>query len=198
LEPSQRDDSDTRLQSVDTAEARRDADGANEVRSVFEERHPGRQRSGRSSGGAAWCARYVPWILGDAVELVCRLPEVTQHEGHVGLSDDDRSGLPQPPRDRAIRVRHEIREGGIAPGGVHPGDVEAVLDRHGYAVQRSGVVATGGRFVGGGRFSQGGLRPEFHDSVQRWVGGFDPRKQRLGELARGDLLATNRLCRVGR
>src|SRR5215203_5168674 len=41
-EPAQRDEPGTRLQSVDTAEARRNANGAYEVRSVFEERHPSR------------------------------------------------------------------------------------------------------------------------------------------------------------
>jgi hypothetical protein len=78
------------------------------------------------------------------------------------------------------------------------GDVEAVLDRHGDAVQRSGVVAAGDRIVGDGRFPQRGLAPKLHDGVQRGVNGFDPREQHLGQLARGELLATNRLCRVGR
>src|SRR5215203_3573992 len=101
--------------------------------------------------------RCVPWIIGDAVELVCCLPEVAQHEGHVGLSDDDRASLPQPAGDRGIGACYEILEGGIAPGGVHFGDVEAVLDRYGYAVQRSGGVPTGGSFVGSDRFLQCGL-----------------------------------------
>ena len=48
LEPGQRDDPDAGFESVDAAEARRDADGADEVRSVFEERHPGGQRRGSS------------------------------------------------------------------------------------------------------------------------------------------------------
>ena len=41
---------------------------------------------------------------------------------------------------------------------MQPGDVEAVLDRHGYAVQRSGGVTTGGSFVGGGRFRNAASR----------------------------------------
>jgi len=146
----------------------------------------------------AWRARGVPRVIGDAVELVGCLPEVAQHEGHVGLPNDDRACLLQAPYDRGIRVRHEILEGGIAPGGVQFGDVEGVLDCHGYAVQRSDAVATSGRFVGGDCFLQCGLAPELHDGVQRGVDFFDSREQHLGELARGDLLATNRLCRVGR
>ena len=42
--------------------------------------------------------------------------------------------------------------GGIAPGGVQPGDVEAVLDRHGHAVQQSGCIAADARFVCGDCF----------------------------------------------
>src|SRR3712207_3265132 len=79
---------------------------------------------------------------------------------------------------------------------MHFGDVEAVFDRHGYAVQRS--VAAGGRFVGGDRFPQCGLAPELHDGVHGGVDGLSPREQHLGELAGGELLATDSLRRVGR
>src|SRR5215217_7146057 len=104
----------------------------------------------------------------------------------------------QPPCDGGIRVRYEVLEGRVAPGGVQSGDVEAVLDRHGHAVQRACGVATGGRFVGGDRLLQCGLAPELYDSVQRRVDGFDPREQQLGQLARGELPAAQRLRRIGR
>src|ERR671921_483963 len=198
LEPAQRNDPGTRLQSVDSAEARRNANGAYQIGSVFKERHPSRQCCGRSAGGAARRARGVPRIVGDAEELVGCLPKVAQHEGYVGLSDDGRACLLQAPCDRCIPVRNEILEGGIAPGGVQSSDIEAILNCHRYAVQRSGLLAMGGRLVGGVRFLQGSLAPELYDSVQRGVGVFDSREQHLGELARRALLMTNRLCRVGR
>ena len=34
-----------------------------------------------------------------------------------------------------------------------PATLKAILDRHGHAVQRSGLVAAGDRFVGGDRFA---------------------------------------------
>ncbi len=196
LEPGQRDGAGARLQPVDAAEAGRDADGPDEVGSVFEEGHPGGQRRGRSAGGAARRARGVPRVAGDPVQLVGGLGEVGQHEGHVGLPGDDRAGPLKPPHHRGVPVGDEILERGIAPGGVQPGHVEAVLDRHGHAVQQSHVIAAGDRLVGRGRLPQGRLAADLDHGVQLWVDRIDPGEQHLGQLARRCLPAAEHSCRI--
>ena len=187
LEAGERDDPDAGLQPVHATEARWDPDRAHQIRAVLQIGHPGGHGRRRTAGGTAGCAREIPGIARDAVQLVAGLREVPQHERHIGLSDDDRAGLSQSCDHRGVPVGDELLKRRIAPGGVQPGDVERLLDRHRHAVQQPGPLAARDGLVGGRRLPQRGLAAQLHDRVQLRIDSIDPAQHQLGQLAGTDL-----------
>ncbi len=197
LEPGQRNGLHAWPQAVDAAEAGRDAHRADQVRAVLEEGQAGGECGRGPAAGAARGARRVPRAAGHAVPVVRRLPEVGEHEVHVRLPDDHRAGLPQPVHHGGVRVGQVVLERRVAPGGVQPGDVEALLDRDRHAEQRR-PGARGHRPVRLGGLPQRRLGAQLDHRVQPGVDGGDPGQQQLGQLPGGDLPAAEQVRRIAR
>jgi hypothetical protein len=94
-------------------------------------------------------------------------------------------------------VGDELPERRVAPGGVQPGDVERLLDRHRHAVERPHRLAARNGLVGGGRLLQGRLTHQFDDCIQGCVDGIDPAKDQFGQLAGADLFVADHRGRGG-
>ena len=111
--------------------------------------------------------------------------------GDVGLAQEDRAGLAQPPQRHGVRLRDVVGEQPRAVGRGHPRDGDDLLRGERHAVQRTEVIAARERRVGrdglGARLVQaredqgidprvalgdaGGVRVEELDGARLRVGG---------------------------
>lgn len=122
---------------------------------------------------------------------------VGQPRGDVAVADDDRAGGAQPRGHGAILGGDPI-ELHRADGGPQAGDVEAVLEGHRHAVQRTqGLPALEGGISLDGLLS-GPVRVQRHHGVEHWVVRGDPREVGFQRLDRGHLAAAQPASQLGR
>ena len=176
------------LDRTDTATGRRVAQRTADVVAETERRHAARERRAFAPAGAAGSAVRVPRVVRDAVQRALggdAQPEV----GEVGAPDRNGAGSTGPLHERRIGGRDRFGEchDGLRRG--CPGDVDVLLDRHGYAVQRTQRFARGYGAVGGVGGDESLRVHAPHDCVQVRVDLVDASEMGNDHLPAGDLLA---------
>lgn len=192
--PAHRDDAPRRLVPVDPAVVGRVADRPAEIGADLQRGEPGRERGRGSARRAARAARPVPRVVRRAEEIVVGL-EVAQHERHVCLPEDDRARRTQPRDDVRVDRRDVAGERGHAPRRREARDVERLLDRHGYAVQRSSSAPLGVRALRGGERT---IEVAHDDRAEGAVEALDALDERARELERADLAVADHARELAR
>ena len=165
-----------------------DADGAGAVGRGGAGDEAGGDRRGAAAAGAARRAVEVPRVARGAVPE--RLREGHRHQlGDVGLADDHRAVVAQPPHDLGVLARGTAVGDGALRGHLAL-DVRVVLDGDRDAEQRPVVPALAPR-VGLVGLGQRALGEDDAEGVEDRVVPRDAVEAELRELARGDLAAAD-------
>ena len=112
------------------------AERAADIPTEFQPREPCRQGGGRTAGRAARDAGQIPGVIGGPVDVIEALP-VGQHQGDVGLPEDNGAGGLQPLHGHRVALRIVVLIRRIPPRRGRADPVEALFNRHGHAMQRS-------------------------------------------------------------
>ncbi len=175
---------------------RRAADRAADIAPGIEPGEARRDRGRRSAGGAPGGARHIPGIVRRAIDRVVALV-VGEHQRHVGLAEQNDACLLEPLHRERARRGDVVLELRIAPGGRRAGDVVALLDRHGYAVERPPYLAlVEGRIRRAGAFARAvGIEPD--DGIEARIVFLDARKEVIQRIDRADLALTDKPRNLG-
>ncbi len=166
----------------------RQPDRAAAVDADPDQRGVGAHQRGLAAARPTRRPRVVVGVVGAAEEGVVGLG-VGGALGDVGLGDDDRARLAQPPRDRAVARRDPVARGDDARGRRPALDVDRVLDRDREA-EKGPIRSADARrplAVRLVRRGQRALRVDRGHRVQLRVRRFDPPQRPLDQLAGADL-----------
>ena len=153
------------------AEMRRDPHRPADVRAELARHHAGGDGGSRPSGGTTRAACRIVRIAGAAIDRVEALP-VGEIDWHVGLAEQDRTCRLELADDPGIARGQLVAIGFMPPTGRQPGNVETLLDRHRYAVERLVVAWTAlGQRPGG---ITRAVEIAHHDRIDAGVEVLDP------------------------
>ena len=183
-----------RLQAHDTAESRRDADGAPGVAAHGRVAHARGDADGRAAAGASRGTSRVPRILRRAV---LRVDAAVGELRHVGLAHDDRARLLEPRDDGGVLLRNTLGHQAGRGGGADPPGVVEVFQRDRDAVKRAQRAVGGQAPVRLARGVEGLVAKHRDEGVERGVGFVDAFERGLGQLQAGDLPAPHHPGRLG-
>jgi hypothetical protein len=169
------------LESGDATEVGWNADGATAVAGDTTGRAVSRDGRRLAAAGPTGCPRVIPGIIGAAGDRVIGV--VTgEHLGRVGAPEDD-GALTAEPRDHAgILGGGRFGPRPASDTGGHPGDIEAVLDGDGDAVEHAECVGA----IEGARFGECLFCADGNEGVERRITFLDPADVLLDELCGGD------------
>ena len=182
-----------RLVAPDAAKGGGHADRAADVRADFDRHVAGGERRCCAARRAAADAIMVVRVAGAAVIGVVGL-QIGEADGDVGLAEDYRAGGLHALDGDRVGLGDMVGVFGEAPAGGEAGDVEAFLDRHGYAEERASLIFFG---IGAGVVerlggSAGTVEIADDDGVDLAVAGFDARDRGFGLGERGSFTGTDR------
>ena len=164
------------LEADDAAVVGRLAYGAADIAADAERRHAGGHGRRLSAAGAAGRAPNHPGIFGATVNKIVGLPPEGELR-HVGLGDEDASGVFQPGYDRRVGIGDMVFEQPGAAGRDHPGRIHAVLDGEWDTVERAPEFAAHCRSLG--------LAGALHDAFWEGDEGVEFRVDRLNTIEVG-------------
>ena len=167
-----------RLHADDPAHRGRLADRAAGVRAERERRLVGGDRGGRAAGGAAGHLRQVPRVV-DRPEPGVLRGGAHRELVHVGLADEDRARIAQPPGDGGLIRRVPALEDLRPAGRRRPDGGEQVLDRDRHAGQRAERLARRPPAVDVARLRQRVLRGHVQERLDLAVNRGDAVQVRL-------------------
>ncbi|TKW53409.1 hypothetical protein CTA1_11320 [Colletotrichum tanaceti] len=182
------------LEAVDAVAHGRHADAAADVGADADHAAPHGDEGALAARGAAGSAQAVDRVHGAAEDVVDRV-EAGEGLRHVGLGQDDAAQREEEVDQGRVPRGGLVAQVGQADGRVDAGDVEAVLDRHGQAVQGpEGHAVLAEVVVEVPRALQGGVEEGLRQAVCELVGDGGAVAKGLGHLdrretARGDGLA---------
>ena len=110
----------------------------------------------------------------------------------VALADQDRAGSSEPSHHRRVPSRRGAPRDPRGGGRRNPGEVDQVLDRHRYPVQRSAVAAGGDLLVGPVGVDPGAVAEHRRERPQGGVAVGDAVECRVDHLAHPDLTRFDR------
>ncbi len=183
-----------RLVRIDAAMKCRHAQRAADVGAERQRAIAGGERRRRTAGGAARRAAEVERVVGGAVDLVVALP-VAEAERHIGLAENDAAGVLDAGDRQRVLGGNEILLRRKAPGRRQPGDVVGFLHRQRHAEQRLALAARQ-RGIGCARGVERAIEIAHADRVDLAVMPLDAVDRMLRQLDRGNLLRSQRLCRL--
>jgi len=166
----------------------RPPDRAAAIGAERERTHARGDRRHRTTARAAGRQRGIPRIARGAEQQI--IGKAVQRElRHIGLAEDDGTGLAKPLHRQFVLVGHVVGVKPAAPGGAQAGDQDVVLDRDRHAVERADRAALLPPFraligrVNGAGFVQG------YDGIELRIELPDARQRRVDHLARRQAFA---------
>ena len=174
-----------RADADDAAERRRDSDRAAEVGALRDRQHAGRNRHGRTAGGAGRAEFRIPGIAGGAEHLVDGVRAGCEFR-RVGLGENDGAGGFQAAHDLGVLVGNVVLEKRRAEGGADARRHRDVLDADRQAVQRPERCAAHHRVFRRACRHARLIRRERDDGVELRVQALDVRQMRVQNLDRTD------------
>ena len=178
-----------RLVAVHAAEVCRVADGAADVAADLERDQSCGQCSRSAAGGATHGSFWIPWVPGQAVDVVVAL-EVNSEERDVGLSQDDGAGFGEAFHRHRVGVRHVIAELRRSAGGDQAGRLEQILDCDRQAVERANRLAGSQCLICGDRLRARPFEVGGHHDVEARIQGLDACNGFVDEFNRADVTTT--------
>ena len=112
------------------------AERAADIPAEFQPREPCRQGGGGTAGRAARYAGQIPGVIGGPVDGIEALP-VGQHQGDVGLAEDNSASGLQPLHGHRVTLRIVVLIRRIPPRRRRADPVKILFNRHGHAMQWS-------------------------------------------------------------